>query len=569
MYKVEKEKNKGLQNEITVLKEEVVQEKQSQEKLEGDLKDIQGRLEKLEKVKRKCQHGKCPICRGDKIVPEVKIEKPSLELSGEKSDPLPSPNQEEEDDIEVQDDNVVEEEDDAGSGEDEGDQDDGGNKNQSKRGKNRGHKKLTGPAMDKKKGREQMRNAAWAIIEKLKEKKLAKFRNFMPMKSVLKQIHALYNERILHAKENSIWREEEFYAFAYKVFSNNFGFRKIAEQKFIVFLLSVKKYLHIVRINLFARFMNLLQGPTNFTVDEFNKYLEGVEFINNSTLGINMAYVETESKFYAPFLRGLEYLKHFCESKISTEEYIDFKKEFESIKENDPKNINRTGIVDVDLFMTKILTKYRVIMSRTKQFVVNAFKAADLDGNKYCSLKEFLTIYRNIEADKYDEGFAEGIFFEHADIKVDGEMNLSFDKFTVVCVEYGLFSDLQQDKFLGIISHLEIDARMLSLKLSWNDHFVSIENKLSELIKTSQEEKEYWVEILQQLNEKISTYDRLEAVEYKPILIAFKILDNEVERLRDSEIERDAYGIKKTSLTVKTDTSERRKESYDVANFNL
>jgi len=553
MYKVEKEKNKVLQSGISELEEQIINEKQNQEKLQENVGEMKEHIKMLEQLKAKCPHGRCAVCRGEKEPDEVHSGKQSLEsstdfMNDDKPDQveLTKVGEEDEEDEGIDDIDDLE-------GDDENDKEPGLLKKPSRGGKG---KKKTGlgisPDNKKKSTKEATISAAYAIIEKIKDKKLTKFRNFMPMKSVLKQIHSLYSERIIHTKENSMWREEEFCAFAYKVFSKNFGFRKIAEQKFIIFLLSVKKYLHIVRINLFARFMNLLQGPSNFTVDEFNKYLEGVEFINNSTLGINMINIETDSKFYAPFLRGLEYLRYFSENKMPMEEYVDFKREFEAIKENDPKNINRNGIVDVDLFMTKVLTKYRAITSRTKQFVVNAFKAADLDGNKYCSLKEFIMIYRNIETDKFDEGFAENLFYEHADIKVEGEINLSFDKFTVVCVEYGLFSDTQQDTFLEVINSAEIEGKIIALRNNWENHYQSIDTKLSEAEKISKEEKDYWLSILKILNERISNFDQLEAIDYKPLLIAFKILDQEVERLRDMEVERDAYGVKKLSVVPKT-----------------
>lgn len=549
MYKVETQKNQALKNSIVELEEQIINEKETQTKLQENIGELNVHIKMLEALKAKCPHGRCYVCRGDKNddLTEADSSKQNLEASvGDKAS-----------EGDMQDKELIEDgidEDEEGSLEDEEQlseavetQGDGTQK--APRGFNRGKKKkatLTKgqqPDFAKKKQNNgnQIYSAALGILMKIKDKKLTKFKNFMPIKSVLKQINTLYNERISQAKENAIIKEEEFFVFVYKWFFNNFGFRKIAEQKYIIFVLSVKKYLHIVRINLFARFMTLLQGPSNFNLDEFNRYLEGIEFIHNSTLGSPIVNNETDSKMYAPFLRGLEYLRNFADNKMATEEYIEFKREFEAIKESDPKNINRNGIVDIDLFMTKVLTKYRIICNRTKQFVVNAFKAADLDGNKYCSLKEFLMIYRNIEHEKYDEGFAENLFNEHADIKLQGEINLSFDKFTVVCVEYGLFSDVQQDLFLGVQNAQEIEDKMRSLKNQWSLHYFEVDRKLSEAEKITKEEKQYWFSILKVLNERLTESESLDP---KPLLIAFKILDQEVERLVDNEAERDMYGVR-------------------------
>jgi len=148
-------------------------------------------------------------------------------------------------------------------------------------------------------------------------------------------------------------------------------------------------------------------------------------------------------------------------------EYVEFKREFEVIKKQDPKNINRVGIIDIDLMMTKVLMKYRVLVNRTKQYVVNAFKAADLDGNKYCSLSEFILLYKHIEPEKYDYHFVESVFNDYADVKLDDGNNLSFDKFTVVCVEYDLFSDMQQENFIGASGVEELQEKMNSLRVRW------------------------------------------------------------------------------------------------------
>jgi len=570
MYKVEKEKVKDLQSSVSELEEQLLTEKQNQIKLHQQTEEMQTHIKLLEQLKAKCPHGRCAACKGE--ADDSAYDKQSIEYSLDiETNPSGSPKalykvrEEDEDEVNQE----GEEDEEAGTDEIDVSGDtqeidsvtgsildvDRGIKRQRSLVNSNRHQKMPKkkatvglePELGKKKGKQTV-SAAFAIIAKIQDKKLAKFKNFMPMKAVLKQIHSLYNERINQMKENNVWREEEFCVFAYKNFLNTFGFRKIAEQKFIIFLLSVKKYLYILRINLFARFMTLIQGPSNFTNDEFNKYLECIEFINNSTLGTNIANSDTDSKIYTPFLRGLEYLRHFSENKMNTDEYIEFKREFENIKENDPKNINRNGIIDVDLFMTKVLAKYRVICSRTKQFVVNAFKAADLDGNKYCSLKEFIMIYRNIEHDKFDEGFAENIFSENADIKIEGEINLSFDKFTVVCVEYGLFSDLQQDIFLGIHTAQALEEDMESLKNNWVMHHLDIDTKLSEASKISREEKVYWKNILNVLNERITQFQQIDPNNYKPLLIAFKILEREVERLSDNEIERDQYGVKKISV---------------------
>lgn len=101
---------------------------------------------------------------------------------------------------------------------------------------------------------------------------------------------------------------------------------------------------------------------------------------------------------------------------MNLEELRDLRNDLENLKENDPKNLNKAGLIDVDIFMVKVLAKYRVITIRTKLFVIHAFQAADLDGNKKINLNEFLTLYRHIEATKFNFKVALDLFDEAADI---------------------------------------------------------------------------------------------------------------------------------------------------------
>jgi len=500
LYKVQMEKNKILSSTNSELQESFLSEKQNVVRLEDTINELNSQVQGLKASVRPSMCYKCAYCNGEKV---ENYGASRNDITGETSG------------LDMDEEDEFDEDDDENDGD--------------KSRKNKIKKKMTmkGPTAalhipgNKRDKAAKVDNtqAANAIIEKIKSKKMSKFKNFLPMKAVCKQIYNFYLERIKQVKENSAIKEEHFTTFIYTWFATNFGFKKLAEQKFIVFVLSIKKYLHIVRINLFARFMNLLDGASNFTLDEFNKYLEALDFVNTSNLGFIMTNNESDSKQYTPFLRALEYTRMFSENKMPTDEYIDFKKEVENLKENDPKNLNRNGIIDIDRFISKILAKYRVIMNRTKQFVVNAFKAADLDGNKYCSLKEFSIIYRNIESEKYDFDFVEQLFAEHADVKVEGEINLSFDKFTVVCVEYGLFSDEQQDHFLGISgSSNGLREKLDKLLMEWPLIHAELTTSLETMKKIEEDDKKYWVEILGILHERLSDAENLDAGDIKPIL---------------------------------------------------
>lgn len=514
MYKVEFEKNKMLSDNIIALQDHALNDKETIDKLQESITELKEQLRVGMAHVGVCSHGKCPDCEAQKI-----RESPQADEEAEEEIDLDEDSKEEKDEAE-----------------DSRNTPSDGNKIKKPRRKNNAT-----PDFLKKK--EAQINPGPIIIAKLKSKNFSKFKNFLPSKIILKQIQALYHERVTKTREFPNTREEEFSCFTYNFFLNNFGFKKLAEQKFIVFILSLKKYLHIIRINLFARFLGLLNGAGNYNLDEFNKYIEALDFLNSSTLGHHILNNESDPKHYTPFIRCLDYIKIFSENKLSQQEFLEFKKELEILKQPDLKRMNRLGIIDIDLFMTRVLLKYRLICNRTKKHVISAFRAADLDGNKYCSFKEFDTIYKYIEAEKYDKNFVSNLFYEHADSKVEEQNNLSFDKFTIVCVEYSLFTDAQQENFLGVKTPDNLLKMMDDIKFGWVMKSLALSENIYALKNISEEDREFWLQILKVLGEKI-TKSEVSYDDAKPLLIAYKMLLTEIETLKDQEAARDVYGIK-------------------------
>ena len=388
------------------------------------------------------------------------------------------------------------------------------------------------------------------ITKKIKD--LGKFKNtskLLHQKQALKVISQIYDEKLAAGRDNPQNKELEMQIFAFNIFLNRYGIKKVAERKFTEFVLTVKNYLHIFRINVFARLLNILDNKLSYSVDEMKKYLEGFEYLTEiSTSGNTILHEPSDLKRYVPYIRGLDFIRVFSENKLSHEEITDLRKELDSIKENDPKNINKNGIIDMDVYLTKILTKYRHIMNRTKTYVVNAFNACDLDGNKMCNLSEFVLLYRHIEKDKFKEEDVVKLFEEQADLITDSQKNMSFDKFTAICVDYQLFSDAQQIKYLKIEESAEENRNNLKelqkkfddMQMNWNSRKIKIDGKLT-MLKQNLDKDDYdnWRSILDQLEKRVLT--REEGMEVKPILIAYKIMEDELERLLQKKEELEEY----------------------------
>lgn len=380
----------------------------------------------------------------------------------------------------------------------------------------------------------QKMNLGATLLEKIKGKKMGKFHNFMHIKLILKQIHMIYFERITQMKENPFIKEQDFASYTYGFFLSIFGLKKIADKRFIIMILSLKRNFPFFRVSMFSRFLGLMEPSTlNYNIDELNKYSEALDYICNvSTMGPVYNNSDSDAKFYIPFMRALQYTSLFGDTRMTVEESNELKKEIESFKENDPKNLHKAGIIDFDIFMERILNKYKILVNRAKIYVINAFAACDLDGNRMCNLQEFLLLNRHIESEVYNEEKLEKIFLENADIEKDGEKNLSFDKFSVVCVEFNLFTDEAQNRYLGVTKKVQIEIKMGEITEKWSEKKQEIEKRFENLTILSEDEINNWNQIIQVLDERIT--GKIEA-DFKPTLIAYMILDKESERLTEEQ----------------------------------
>ncbi|CAK69301.1 unnamed protein product (macronuclear) [Paramecium tetraurelia] len=350
---------------------------------------------------------------------------------------------------------------------------------------------------------------------------------YWPVKNVLRTISQIYLEKA------SFGGEADMQIFVFNFFLNKYGFKHVAEKKYLQFLLSVIHFCQIFRVNLFARLLCLLHDEhLNFTQEESAFLLSGLEYIHSQTsLGVNIVQGDSESKFHVPYLRALDYIKMHLENKLTEDEVKELRQDLDNLRESDAKN--KAGVVDIDLFMSKVLDKYRNVTHRTKVFVIHAFQAADLDGNKKINHNEFLTLFRHIEGEKFDFQEALDLFDEQADIIHQGEKNLSFNRFTSVCVNQQIFTENSLNDFIGKEANME--QIFDDVVKTWNQYKLEIQGLLTQLQPfVTQEIYQEWVNILFTLEKRI-LHQKTDYQNVRPILIAHKILKLELTRLLDED----------------------------------
>ncbi len=104
---------------------------------------------------------------------------------------------------------------------------------------------------------------------------------------------------------------------------------------------------------------------------------------------------ENEANYMVPIIKVMSYVNNFGDNRMSEEEQVIFKKDIEELRDINNKYGN--DLIDFDVFLNQLLIQYKLLVNRAKIYVINAFAAADLDGNGVCNLEEFILLNKNIE----------------------------------------------------------------------------------------------------------------------------------------------------------------------------
>lgn len=396
------------------------------------------------------------------------------------------------------------------------------------------------------------------LISLLNAGRFAMFKNPMSLKFVMKTIWFLIIDRVKDMTQKPESKQVPFAEYVYTYYTQAFGL-DMCQKKFTFFILSLKYHGQYFRVNLFSRFMGMIEQH-RYEEDIVLKYFEGIEFLEKSQKGFPVKNSDTAVRVLYPYIRADEFLKIVFEDKISTKEFHDFRQTFEKLKEPDPQGLN-LALIDADIFLERVIERYSMIVNRNKQYMIDAFKACDLDGNNSCSVNEFLILNRFIEPKRFDLTNCVKWFFDNADLIDPKETNMSFDKFAVVCTNLNLFSEKSQNEFLGIKSSSEAVELFDTLKKGWDSKYPAFCQSLENFESLTPEEIKNWMEILSVLNERMRAEN---TIEFKPTCIAYLMTEKEFDRIK----EEDEYVENEDDDISKLTTLKKQNEEGSIGNSN-
>mmetsp|Transcript_34630 Transcript_34630/g.33836 ORF Transcript_34630/g.33836 Transcript_34630/m.33836 type:complete len:154 (+) Transcript_34630:404-865(+) len=141
-----------------------------------------------------------------------------------------------------------------------------------------------------------------------------------------------------------------------------------------------------------------------------------------------------------PFVRANECLKFHFENKIPIDEWTDIRKKVDNLKKQDPKNMNKGGVIEMDEFIELILNQYHRLEVLAAEKVYELFLATDFNNNAFISVDEFTVSYRNVAEDNLGKEYAYLLFQDYMEEVFDQESQstlygMGIDSFLLLAME--------------------------------------------------------------------------------------------------------------------------------------
>ncbi|CDW88738.1 ef hand family protein [Stylonychia lemnae] len=301
--------------------------------------------------------------------------------------------------------------------------------------------------LGKKKERQQRVHPSQLAFDKFK--KSGKIKNIMAKTSLLKTITQTYLD-LIELKKTA--RMPPLCPYVYDQMMHKYGIKKIGLDKFIQLLgTTVKMASTSTRISIFGRLLRVVKPP--FDANDIKTYIEITTYLQNLNIGVKIDNQEGDEQHFTPFVRAYECLRFNFETKVPIDEWTEIKKKLESMKRQDPKGVNKQGIIEIDEFTEMVLLQYHRLEILAAEKVHQLFLATDFNNNSFISCDEFLTVYRNVVQSNLGREYGTLIFQDYMEEVQDKENNcslfgVSFDSFLKLALELDILKVKDQSIFL-------------------------------------------------------------------------------------------------------------------------
>ena len=386
-----------------------------------------------------------------------------------------------------------------------------------------------------------------------------------------KTISQIFDER---SKESAIYCTKENYdktnlqRFSFDYFLERQPSILIAEKKYREFILGTSQLKdsspRFKLYNMLMDFTDELYGHSDETFI-FNIW----RHIKSSKVGINVYELMTDECTLIPYIRVLDYIKKYVQEDL-TEKVFNLL--IDELNENKiDNNVNRDGMIDLDLSITILLRNRRINKNDEIQYISTLFAACDLNKKNVIEMYQFEILIRSIE--KVNNCYKMELHRESFRNYSENKLHMNLNSFLGMCTCRNQFSRQKIQKFCFIKeeNHKVIHESFLQIKRMFDDFHEQFNKRIETCHLTPKNRKdelkknldEIWflqsqtpkkkdspslLEISIMEKESIIDPNQKQALEDLKGILMVRLIDNELSELEFNQESNKFFGDQPTKL---------------------
>lgn len=195
----------------------------------------------------------------------------------------------------------------------------------------------------------------------------------LSLKSLMKIINLVYQNKLTLIKENSAYYKYETCMILYDILMKKYGLKNVAEGHFLQVLKATVYYQSkYLRVSNFSRFLGSIQS--GIEVEDWNFYIIALDLIDNFSYGKNSNNEETTHEQFCAYGAAVQVIHNLFETKLAEDHLEDLLKNVNKLKIEQNQSVSkRTSAqriienVNIDEFLNECLGTYAELKEKIKE----------------------------------------------------------------------------------------------------------------------------------------------------------------------------------------------------------
>lgn len=265
----------------------------------------------------------------------------------------------------------------------------------------------------------------------------------MGIHMLLRHISLVYESTLSKLKSSESF--DTFIDILYEELSRKYGMKKVAEKKFKEVIASMLYHSSSRRVSMLLKLSGIGEriSMKSYSYLSCKMYTDLLNFMQNFNVGIMVAIDDTAEIQMYPTVRALECIKEKLEPVLEKAVCNGLVKFVEAKSVSDPKRINKSGLIELELFLEKAIELYEEYQEHINEGV-NAVMNKTYGGDiSYLFKSDAINLVRNISplkisgVQKMMEGeIIEIVQFGRGDLETEScpANQISMNNFKNICI---------------------------------------------------------------------------------------------------------------------------------------